>query len=168
LLMPGQSAEVDVRLFTGRDPDARLRDTSGVSSRVRLWPSHVTSSDGARVWAGAFRAPDVPGRYRLEVTTGTDGPGVAEFLVVDPDASRESPLRLASAQNGLSGAAAVAHRGAVVPVALLETLPARIAEAIVPSAGRQLWYPMRSVWWLVPFTLCASGEWWLRRRRGQR
>ncbi len=167
LLMPGQPADVDVQVFSDGVPAARLRDTGGIASPVRLWPSDAPSGD-ATGWTGGIRAPDVPGRYRLEVTTDTGVSGGAEFMVVDPDAFGAAPLRLASVPNGLSAAAAVAHRGAVVPQARLDTLPARIAEVVTPAVSRQSWYPMRSIWWLVPFTLCASGEWWLRRRRGER
>jgi hypothetical protein len=35
---------------------------------------------------------------------------------------------------------------------------------VVPRA--ETWHPMRSAWWIIPFALALSGEWWLRRRRG--
>ena len=168
LLQPGEEIGIEVELFADGDPEARLRDTSGLSSQVRLWPSGEAASGGTRRWTGGVRAPDMPGRYRFEVTTGSGASGVAEFLVTDPEAFDHAPLRDASGHNGLSGAAARAHRGAVVAAADIDTLPGRIAAAADPVMSQQPWHPMRSVWWLVPFTLCASGEWWLRRRRGQR
>ena len=32
----------------------------------------------------------------------------------------------------------------------------------------QVRHPMRSAWWILPFAMCLSAEWWLRRRRGVR
>ncbi len=29
-------------------------------------------------------------------------------------------------------------------------------------------YPMRSAWWILPFTIVLCGEWALRRRRGDK
>ena len=29
-------------------------------------------------------------------------------------------------------------------------------------------HPMRSPWWILPFTLCLGVEWWMRRRSGLR
>jgi MoxR-like ATPase len=43
-----------------------------------------------------------------------------------------------------------------------------IRDNVQAPRGPQRRHPMRSAWWLVPFAACLSGEWWLRRRHGQR
>jgi hypothetical protein len=68
----------------------------------------------------------------------------------------------------LSALAAATHRGRVVAADQIEGLRAQISESLSPGGARVPWHPMRSVWWLMPFTLCAAGEWWLRRHRGER
>jgi len=163
LLTPGQPAEVTVQMFARGLPVARVLDEAGGEWPVRLWPREASSSDAGGEWTGAFRAPDVPGRYRLAVTAGETATGAKEFLVVN-----DAPVRPRLEHDGLAALAASAHRGAVVSVDQVSTLPARIAEAAPPTPVRDVWRPMRSEWWLFPFTLCAAGEWWLRRRRGER
>jgi hypothetical protein len=68
----------------------------------------------------------------------------------------------------LAALAASAHQGRVVPAEEVRQLPAHISGIVAPSPARETWHPMRSVWWLMPFTLCAAAEWWLRRHRGER
>jgi hypothetical protein len=46
------------------------------------------------------------------------------------------------------------------------SLASKLVSAIHPADRRMTWHPMRSAWWIVPFVLALSGEWWLRRRRG--
>jgi hypothetical protein len=164
LVIPGAPVAVSVQDFasaSGAAPpalSARIVDVNGASTPARLWPGAST-----RLWRGMFRAPDVPGRYRFEVSTGGGASGVAEFVVDDADR-----LRTVSEGNGLAPLAAATHRGATMPASELGALPARIMQAVPPSQAPQRRHPMREVWWLVPFTLCAAGEWWLRRRRGER
>jgi hypothetical protein len=56
----------------------------------------------------------------------------------------------------------VASDGDLAPVT--ERLRALRSETSTP----ELRHPMRSLWWLLPFAGCLSGEWWLRRRTGLR
>lgn len=167
LLTPGQWSDVTVGLFGPGNPTARVRDVQSVEQPVRLWPAQPAPSGTRREWVGSFRAPSEPGRYRLEVTSSATQPGVADFIVVAPDGVDE-PVRPALEGNGLSSLAASAHRGRVVPADQLSLLPAQISEVVASNSAREPWHPMRSTWWLVPFTLCAAGEWWLRRHRGER
>ena len=161
LVTPGAPVVVDVQdlAATGagtRAIGARIAevvDVTGVSSLVRLWPG-----ESAQQWRGTFRAPDVPGRYRLRIAGAS---GTVEFQV--DDAAR---VRSASEGNGLAALAASTHGGATIAAENLSALPAQLTQALPPTMAPQRGYPMRSVWWLVPFTLAASGEWWLRRRRG--
>lgn len=159
LVVPGATVAVDVQDLTSGDPTAQLVDATGMVSPVRLWPGV-----SGRQWQGVFRAPDVPGRYRLTVTSRSgSASGTAEFLVDDV-----ARMRSAGEGNGLASIAADSHRGATLTADALAALPARLAGALTPVTAPQRWYPMRSVWWLAPFALAASGEWWLRRRRGLR
>ena len=168
VLVPGQSTSVGVLSFSSGVPTAQMRATSGAVSPVRLWPSSSPSANGVAEWQGEFRAPDAPGRYRLDVTTEGGAAGAAELLVVGADGDADAWVAPASDGDGLAAMAASAHRGGVVPEAQLSALPAQLAAALKVAPVQQPWRPMRSVWWLIPFTACAAGEWWLRRRRGQR
>ena len=161
LLTPGQWAQVSVGMFSAGEPAARVTGGS-MDAPVRLWPVPGVASGTIREWSAEFRAPDFPGRYRLGVTGGAAGSGV-EFLVVN-----DAPIRAAPERDGLALLAASTHRGRVVAVDQLKQLPTQISEIVTAGPGRAPWHPMRSVWWLMPFTLCAAGEWWLRRHRGER
>lgn len=165
LMTPGAPVVVDVQDFatTGARvgkagaPVAEVLDVTGVSSStVRLWPGQ-----SAQRWRGTFRAPDVPGRYRLRVSTNSGASGRVEFLV--DDAAR---IRSASEGPGLASLAASTHGGATIAAENLSALPARLTQVLTPATAPRRAYPMRSMWWLMPFTVAASGEWWLRRRRG--
>jgi hypothetical protein len=165
LVTPGAPVVVDVQNLaitgTGVGPGgvwtAEVVDVTGGASPVRLWPG-----ESAQRWRGTFRAPDVPGRYRLRVTGASGAANTVEFLV--DDAAR---VRGASEGNGLASLAAATHGGATIAAERLGALPAQLGQALTPTTVPQPWYPMRSVWWLAPFTIAASGEWWLRRRRGR-
>ncbi|MSO49862.1 MAG: hypothetical protein EXQ49_08155 [Acidobacteria bacterium] len=168
VLLPGQLTEVGVLTFSGGAPTARMRATSGAVSAVRLWPSPSPAARAVFDWQSEFRAPDMPGRYQLEVTTEGGASGAAELLVVGADGDADAWVAPASDGDGLAAMAASAHRGGVVPEGQLSALPAQLAAALKTAPVQQPWRPMRSVWWLIPFAACAAGEWWLRRRRGQR
>ena len=43
-----------------------------------------------------------------------------------------------------------------------------VRSAVVAPHVALVRHPMRSTWWLLPFVVCLSSEWWLRRRRGLR
>lgn len=161
LVTPGEQVHVRVEDVLGdwapAEPIAEV--TAGdaaddVVATVRLWPSGTP-----RVWAGEFRSPFGPGRYRVHA-----GPGAQPFQVV----TAEERQRPAADRDGLSAAAAWAHRGAAVPERELATLSSRVREATAPEEILRTSHPMRSVWWLPIFVTCTVGEWWLRRRRGAR
>lgn len=60
------------------------------------------------------------------------------------------------------------RHGESISESKLATLVPALDRVLAPASGRRPWHPMRSAWWIVPFALAAGGEWWLRRRRGQR
>jgi hypothetical protein len=164
LLTPGQWAHVSVTTLSSGGTTAHVIG-GAADAPVRLWPAEGGST--GTEWSGDFRAADVPGRYRLRVTGPAEAASVTEFLVVTPDGV-EAPVSAALERDGLSMIAASAHRGSVVPAEQLSQLVEQISEGLPASTAREAWHPMRSIWWIVPFTLCASGEWWLRRNRGER
>ena len=162
LLTSGQWARVSVGLFSEGEPAARVIGGS-TEAPVRLWPVNRRPTSIGRAWSGEFRAPDLPGRYRLSVTDGAAASSVVEFLVVN-----DAPIRIGPERDGLALLAAATHGGRVVPADQLKQLSAQISDSVTAGSGREPWHPMRSIWWLMPFTLCAAGEWWLRRHRGER
>ncbi len=144
----------------GTNPSAEWQNTEGRVEPVRLWPS----GDGG--YRAEFRAPDVPGRYRLVVKTADPGPSEAraEFMVVEPG---EIHSTLPDSLDLLS--AFVSSRGgAVVPMHELDDLPARSSAALPSPASDTPSNPMRSPFWIVPFAGLLGVEWWSRRRRGAR
>jgi hypothetical protein len=124
------------------------------STTVRLWPG-----DGVGELRGAVRAPEKPGLYRL--TVSADGNTRTMPLVVATDASHPNPD-----DRDLVAAWAQAHDGRALPASRLSELPSELRRAIHPPPRLETWYPMRSGWWIVPFAILLSTEWWLRRRRG--
>jgi hypothetical protein len=162
---PGE--EIDVRATLRDDAlqdtsaAARMKATGSLTStdatnpplKFNLWP------DGARDLRGALRAPDKPGIYRL--TVSADGMTGTSPLVVVADASHPTPD-----DRDLVAAWTEARGGRSMPASQLADLPAELRRAIRPSPRRETLYPMRSAWWIVPFALLLSGEWWLRRRAG--
>ncbi len=126
------------------------------SSRVavRLWPD---GSIGR--FRGSFRAPSAVGHYYIAVAAG-DIVDSVPFVVASASATASS------AQRELLQSMAIAGGGFAVDVSQLDSVSSAILRAVVPSTRAETWHPMRSAWWLVPFALLLSAEWWLRRRRG--
>jgi len=156
----GTNVAATIDILGGAVPRAEWQSTEGAVTPVRLWP------DGGGRYRAEFRAPDVPGRYRLVVTT--DGvlaaEARAEFLVVEPG-DVHTPL---SADTRKLAAFASSRGGAVIPMGEIETLPSRLAAAVASAPVATPTRPLRSPWWIVPFAGLLSVEWWSRRRRGAR
>ncbi len=123
-------------------------------SGVRLWPSERTG-----IFRANLRAPAQPGTFRL--TVAANGARSDVPIIVAADLARVTP----EARDLLS--AWVASRGgASMGAAEVASLGQRIVGTIRPADRRMTWHPMRSAWWILPFALALSAEWWLRRRRG--
>jgi hypothetical protein len=60
------------------------------------------------------------------------------------------------------------RQGEAIRESQLDMLVPALDRVLAPASERRPWHPMRSAWWIVPFGLAAGGEWWVRRRRGQR
>jgi hypothetical protein len=120
---------------------------------VRLWPSATPGS-----YEGTLRAP-AAGRFDVRVSGG-GGLTAAAALLVSSDArtARYSPPPpwLARATGG------VAADGS--DLTAVEDFLRRLPR---PAVQVEL-HPMRSAWWIVPFTLALCAEWALRRRKGLR
>ena len=126
---------------------------------LRLWP---TAERG--VFVAPVRMPAAPGTYRI-VVDAVDDRGVAiGEAAVDVVAAELPPAP------GVTDLAAwtTAHGGVVVPGAEREDVVAAVRARVSSRAEPQRVHPMRSPWWLPLFVGVLGGEWWLRRRRGDR
>lgn len=122
----------------------------GAREPLRLWP-------GANVGTFASTVPaPAPGRHVVQVRlsqTSTDVPLLVADDVVYPTRDTSRAWRHAAEASG----------GAVVQNA--EELNAALMNIDAGSMD-QTTRPMRSPWWIVPFSLLLSLEWALRRRSG--
>jgi hypothetical protein len=121
---------------------------------VRLWPSAVPGE-----FTGTLRAPAKPGVYRVAVDA--DGSRADVPLIVASHVARP-----AIPAPDLLDAWARARGGRAFATKELQQLEPALREAVRPAPRLETWHPMRSAWWIVPFALALSGDWWLRRRRG--
>jgi hypothetical protein len=159
VMAPGQEAKIrltvrDVALTTDRSVSVRAVLANVADSTVRLWPSEEQG-----VFEGTFVAPADSGPHRIVVTTGSATESAA--FIVDAAAR---PAR--SPESDAIRAFASSRGGFTIAEGELRTLPSRLTAAFQPVPRVETWYPMRSAWWLLPFTLLLGGEWWWRRRRG--
>jgi hypothetical protein len=159
VMAPGQEAKIrltvrDVALTTDRSVSVRAVLANVADSTVRLWPR---AEQG--VFEGTFVAPADSGPHRIVVTTGSATESAA--FIVDAAAR---PAR--SPESDAIRAFASSRGGFTIAEGELRTLPSRLTAAFQPVPRVETWYPMRSAWWLLPFTLLLGGEWWWRRRRG--
>jgi hypothetical protein len=165
LVEPGGA--LDVRVIVRR---AELSEPSepapAIEAQLRLeWPDASTAPETLRLWptsergvfVASIRAPRAPGVYRFVAEIANASSAAAEFIV-GTGALRSADLGLWTA----------AHGGDVVPESKLAELTARAQARIAAPARPVQVRPMRSVWWLPLFVAVLGGEWWLRRRRGER
>jgi hypothetical protein len=121
---------------------------------LRVWPRETPGR-----FEGELRAPGAPGLYRVRVSSGA---ALAHAdLRVTNDAAHAVPDR-----PQLLRAWVRARGGAVLTAAETGVLAATLVRALGPVRRAETWQPMRSAWWLLPFTFALCGEWWWRRRRG--
>ncbi|HEY9227304.1 MAG TPA: hypothetical protein VIP11_11690, partial [Gemmatimonadaceae bacterium] len=163
VMRPGESADVNVNVrdatlssasSTRASVEARLESDSGAAESIRLWPSAI----GA--FTGTIRAPRA-GSYRIVVVS--DGARATTPLIVSNIVARPTPD-----DRDLVDAWVRARGGRSVASSKLDELPGALASAIRPMPRAETWHPMRSAWWIVPFALALSADWWMRRRRGLR
>jgi hypothetical protein len=138
----------------------RLGDALAVSAHtpdghpIRLWPEA-----SAGIFAGSFAANARHDDRPMIVTVTVDGiADHASARLFRSDEVRDlsaAPLSLLAASHG----------GVDVAPSNVAGLERHIRSAVTGSPNQQRDYPMRSPWWVVPFTVCLSVEWWVRRRR---
>jgi hypothetical protein len=165
LLRPGEPGDVIVRL--------RSRDVTAVSASLDAAPIRLLPEPESGVFRGRFVAKTTPGRSTLEarVETGSPpalpgpaGPGLqTRTVLVQPDVERVR-LNLAPSLAMLASS----HRGIDVTPDRIAELERFLRSVVAAPRTPRTRHPMRSAWWIVPFTMCLSAEWWLRRRRGLR
>jgi hypothetical protein len=156
---PGERVQVSARVRT-LERDRRGNELA-ISARVgdeplRLWP------DAAR---GAFRGSFV-------VAANASGPSVLVTANAGEDVRGQARLTIDDNAREAVGPPlallAASHGGVDVPPDHLDELERSIRRAVPPARESRRHYPMRSVWWFIPFAACLSTEWWLRRRAGRR
>jgi hypothetical protein len=162
VVRPGEKVRVTSMLrdavFSTASPlrvsaNASIRATASTTP-VRLWPG-----DRVGMFEGSLRAPATPGQYRL--TIAANGAHADVPIIVATGATRPSP-----ATPDLVRAWVASRGGVAVPATEISSLAPRLSGAIHAADRRTMWHPMRSAWWILPFALALSAEWWLRRRRG--
>lgn len=129
---------------------ARLTSDGGSDGPIRLWPSTRVGTFEARLRAPAAR------RYTVAVSaagTSTSAP----WLIADDVVHATRPVDRAAAHAAhATGGAVLSDPGDI----------ARALSAIETGTEERSTHPMRSPWWIGPFSLLLCAEWSLRRRSG--
>ena len=160
---PGDEVRVSVTLRpTEFDDEAELIDVPAVTAElvggegsgalIRLWPGVAPGT-----FEGRIRAPRA-GTYSASVRI----PGVSADA---PLLIAEDVVHASAGSVRATNFAAAASGGALV--ASVDELAGRL-EALDPREVEQRTRPMRSPWWILPFTGLLCAEWALRRRGGKR
>ena len=136
---------------------ARLTCEDGTNAGVRLWP---TGRSG--VFEGSVR---VPSPTTCGVVATVSDPVQLEARTSLLVASDVSTI---TAAPGTFASAIQAHGGSVATDDRVQSLLDAAHSRLPPLRDSRESRPMRSPWWLLPFTSCLAGEWWLRRRAGLR
>jgi hypothetical protein len=164
IIEPGATTDVIVTLRSTALDDATARtaraslsatlETPDGNVPVRMWPD---GSIGR--FRGTLRAPARAGTSRIIVTS--DGLHADATIMVAQGTRQVSP----DEQDVLS-AFAESRGGRALAESELPELSGALERTMQPVLRRETWHPMRSPWWILPFALALSAEWWWRRRRG--
>jgi hypothetical protein len=145
---------------------ASLIHESGEVMPLSVWPGRDALS-----LEGRFRAPARAGTWR--VTLDVDGHLASIPLVVDaattPSVGSGAPagdIIESGVDDALVEAWVQSRGGTTITSDRLDDLVDALESSLAVERRREPWHPMRSPWWMLPFTLALAGEWWLRRRRG--
>jgi hypothetical protein len=157
---PGDRVRVTARVRRLDRERARGRLSVAASAdghAMRLWPDAEEGSfSGTFVVDPASQANPI----RVEARLG-DGSVAGVSQVALDNVVREAsgpPLALLADSRG----------GVNVGADNLAALEGHLRSTVPEQPARAARHPMRSSWWIVPFAVCLSGEWWLRRRSGRR
>ena len=168
LVAPNEWVDLTVTL---REPALAAREVSAVrrgTVAVVLQSGSSTRRERVRVWPagpvgrfhGVFRAPGTAGRYVLNAKS--DGATVDAPIVVSAAATATR-----TSEASVVAAWAAARGGLAVSATQLESLRPAVTRTLRPTARAVTWHPMRSAWWIIPFSFLLGAEWWLRRRSGR-
>ncbi|MEO5569218.1 MAG: hypothetical protein ABIR92_12040 [Gemmatimonadaceae bacterium] len=146
--------EIVVKVIT-RDSSAVgevMLVSDSASIPVRVWPTASRRGE----FEGRFTAPASVGAFAVRATAG-GARGERRFVV------QTVVERPASPDWRAIETLATSTGGAVTGIDGIEGL---VRGKVVAESRRERWWPMRSVWWLLPFVGLLGVEWFLRRRRG--
>ncbi len=125
-----------------------------VETPVGLSPNATPGS-----FVGALRAPSALGHAQLRIEANGD----SAFVPIVVSDTRHHAI---ADEPALLNAWIASRGGWTIDESALGTLAGRLQGSLTAAPRSERWHPMRSAWWLLPFALCVSAEWWLRRRRG--
>jgi hypothetical protein len=133
------------------------RSVDSAAPAARAVPVVATSRAG--VWRALLPPLAAGERGQLYATVGGDSLAVPVSVSLDAAPQTALPAAVTTAWANTLGGQRVSGVDALV-------------SAVISAARAQPeplpWHPMRSAWWIVPFTLALAADWWLRRRRGWR
>ncbi len=141
-----------LRIESAQRPTVRWHSDSG--SRALL----VAPTSNASIWMATTPVLGVEARGAVQVNAGADS------LLLPLVSSAQSGADLGDPDE-VSRAWANAQGGQLVGT--LDSLVDAIQQAGQARPEPLPWHPMRSGWWILPFTLALAGEWWMRRRTGK-
>jgi hypothetical protein len=124
----------------------------GYDAPIRLWPG-----ENVGTFVGDFHAPASGGA--VVVVSGRDT-AKAHFA-----GAGDARSTTRDATDALA-AFASATGGATISEAELDQLSDALRTKLNPASRSEPWHPMRSAWWILPFAVLLSAEWWMRRRSG--
>jgi hypothetical protein len=157
VLRPGESGRVVVRVRAHGATAVSAAIDSGVP--IRLLPQPALG-----VFRGTFTAKRDAGRSTLEVrTAGAAAASASRTVLVQRDAAP-----LGAIDSPSLSMLASSHHGIDVTPDRLADLERFLRTTVTAPRTIGIRHPMRSTWWILPFALCLSADWWLRRRRGLR
>ena len=136
------------------EPSVVQRCGDGPAQPLRVWPRGAIGEFSGEVVALAI------GTCTVEATVG-DRQVSASVAIVD-HASRAVDDTLAKLERRVR-----ASGGVVVNAGDEQAIRSVLRDGNAASRDVTA-YPMRSAWWMLPFAVCLSIEWWLRRRNGLR
>ncbi|MBP6715545.1 MAG: hypothetical protein KA205_01670 [Acidobacteria bacterium] len=137
---------------------AIAQGATGDGAPVRLWP---TPERG--VFAGSLTVGATQGTHRIVAdAVSADGAALGS---ASADVFTGEVLSAPASQD--LAAWATAQGGVSVTEADAPALERALRAHASPPMAEQV-RPMRSLWWLPVFIAALGGEWWLRRRRGER
>ena len=170
---PPLELQVTPRLLTPRAAIsivARPRDSLNTAP-LSLLMRAVDAADGAAV-PNAIAAAARGGAYEAVVRAPLDT-GTYEVLAIQGADTARVPVVVAPVVSlgadddpDLLSAWTASRGGRVIPRDSLASLTGILDDALRPVPRMVEWHPMRSPWWILPFALALSAEWWQRRRRG--